>query len=123
MKTKINRNEYLDMVTASLPVLVDEETKQSFRLSAANVRLIYDTFVNCTKDVVYSGKDLSLTGFGSFTLKLHKGHPVQFENPDEANDGRVKVGDYVVLKFTASDVLMNDVRNAYRDGKLDISEK
>ena len=123
MKTKINRNEYLDMVTASLPVIVDEETKQSFRLSSANVRTIYDMFVKCTKDVVFSGKDLSLTGFGSFTLKTHKGHPVQFENPEEEKDSRGKVGDYVVLKFTASDVLMNDIRAAYKEGRLDISGK
>ena len=105
MRAKVNRNEFLDMVTQSLPCFTDEGVK----LSQADVRTVYDALVSKIKEIVVSGQDLSLTGFGSFTLKKHKGHPVQFEANEDSVD------DYVVLKFTASDVLMNSIRTAFKE--------
>lgn len=119
MKAKINRNEFLEMVADALPAFGDTsgDFEPAKKLSPEDVRKIYDVVVDLMKDVVCSGKDLSLTGFGSFTLKNHKGHPVQFEASGES------VEDYVVLKFTASDVLMNDIRNAHKKGSAKVSKK
>ena len=93
MKHKINKNEFLKSVA--------EKTNKP----VSEVRDIYDAIVDEIQVVVCAGQGLSLTGFGTFALKSHKGHPVQFEAKSD------KVQDYVVLKFTASDVLMSRIRN------------
>ncbi len=65
-------------------------------------------------DACEKGFAVSLTGFGIFCIKKHKGHPVQFE----ANNGIVS--DYPVFKFSASDVLNRSVREDYVNGKVKI---
>lgn len=92
MKQKVNRNDFLKRVA------------ESTGLSAATVKTVYDAMVDEIQSVVCSGKELSLTGFGVFVLKPHKGHPVQFDSSSD------KVHDYVVLKFAPSDVLMSKLR-------------
>lgn len=94
-RRKINKNEFLSAVA-----------KRS-GLSVSVVKAVYVAFVEEIKNVVCHGYDLSLTGFGSFVLKKHKGHPVQFEAKTDA------VKDYVVLKFAASDVIMTEIRRDY----------
>lgn len=98
VKRKVNKNEFLEEIAA----------KSNMPLS--DVRVIYDAIVDGVKNVVCNGQDLSLTGFGTFSLKKHKGHPVQFEAKSDT------VQDYVVLKFAASDVLMSKIRSAYAEG-------
>lgn len=98
MKHKVNKNEFLGEIT--------EKTG----LDANVVKTVYNAIVDEIRSVVCRGEDLSLTGFGSFSLKKHKGHPVQFEAKTE------KVKDYVVLKFAASDVLMSKIRHDYDHG-------
>ena len=56
-----------------------------------------------------NGYELSLTGFGVFVMKHHKGHPVQF------GKSKSKVSDYDVLKFSASDVLNRRLRNMVKN--------
>lgn len=97
MKSKVNKNEFL------------KEIARKTNKPVSEVRDIYDAIVDEIKTVVCSGQGLSLTGFGTFSLKEHKGHPVQFEAKSD------KVQDYVVLKFTASDVLMSRIRNDSSD--------
>lgn len=99
MKRKVNKNEFLEVIAAKN----DMEVK--------DVKTIYDAIVDEIKAIVCNGQDLSLTGFGTFSLKKHKGHPVQFEAESD------KVKDYVVLKFTASDVLMSRIRTAHLNGE------
>ncbi|MBO5435591.1 HU family DNA-binding protein [bacterium] len=103
-KQKINKNEFLDMIA------------KTNNMSVGHVRDVYDAIVDGVKNVVCKGQDLSLTGFGTFTLKKHKGHPVQFEAKSD------KVNDYVVLKFAASDVLMSRIRADYDEGTAISSE-
>lgn len=95
---KMNKNEFLSRIA------------KRNNLTLNDVKTVYDAIINELKIVVCSGQDLSLTGFGTFSLKKHKGHPVQFEAKSDV------VNDYVVLKFTASDVLMSHIRAAYADG-------
>jgi nucleoid DNA-binding protein len=103
MKKKINKNEFLESIA------------ERYEMPLSDVRKIYDAIVDELKAVVCSGQDLSLTGFGTFSLKKHKGHPVQFESKADT------VEDYVVLKFTASDVLITNIRDAYSQGNAKAS--
>lgn len=98
MKLKVNKNEFLESIS----------NKTNIPLNT--VKSVYNAIINEIRVVICSGKDLSLTGFGTFMLKKHKGHPVQFEAKSD------KVKDYVVLKFAASDVLMSHIRQDYKNG-------
>lgn len=104
MKHKVNKNEFLG------------EIAEKTGLESNVVKTVYNAFVDEIRSVVCQGKDLSLTGFGSFSLKKHKGHPVQFEAKTD------KVKDYVVLKFAASDVLMSNIRRDYDKGEVKPSD-
>jgi len=69
---------------------------------------LYETFMNTLIAEITSGKEVSLTGFGNFTLKYHKGHPIQFA------DDRKAVNGYLTLKFSASHTLNRRLRNDTR---------
>lgn len=97
-KQKLNKNEFLNMLAVK------------YNIPIADVHTVYDAFVNEIRESVCEGHDVSLTGFGTFTLKRHKGHPVQFEAKTDM------VRDYVVLKFAASDVLITRIRKDYESG-------
>ena len=94
MKNKVNKNDFLEMVAKANNMPVSE------------VRAIYESMVDTARDILCNKQDLSLTGFGTFSLQTHKGHPVQFK------EGIEKVDDYVVLKFAVSDVLMSHIRES-----------
>ena len=96
-KRKVNKNEFLSAVAKN----------SGFNVTV--VKAVYTAFIEEIKNVVCNGYDLSLTRFGSFVLKKHKGHPVQFEAKTDT------VKDYVVLKFAASDVLITDIRKNYEE--------
>jgi nucleoid DNA-binding protein len=85
MKNKVSKKQFLADVATRVGLPVETVTS------------VYDGMLEETHDIVDSGKSLSLTGFGSFYLQKHKGHPVQFDKHD-------KVPDYLVFKFSASDV-------------------
>ena len=97
MKKKINKNEFLENIAAK------------HNISVADARSAYDLIVDEIRCVICSGSDLSVTGFGTFSLQKHKGHPVQFKSK------RGTVDDYVVLKFAVSDVLMSKIRESRKD--------
>ncbi len=97
MKNKVNKNEFIDRVV------------KRTGMDATSVRNVYDVIVDEIVNVLCEDKGLSLTGFGMFSLKEHKGHPVQFEAKQD------KVDSYVVMRFTASDVLMQNIRKRMKD--------
>ncbi|PFG20718.1 HU family DNA-binding protein [Serinibacter salmoneus] len=66
-------------------------------LSARESAQAYEAFTAIIGDHLRSGTVVSMTGFGAFRLKPHRGHPAQFG----ASDGRVP--DYNVVTFKASD--------------------
>ena len=57
---------------------------------------IYDIFIDTLRDMILSGDEVVFQGFGSFCLKLHKGHKVWFARGDDSID------DYLTLKFQPS---------------------
>ena len=89
---KVNKNEFLKHAAVRA------------NMSVAEMKGAFRALMDEAVAVLCSGKDLSLTGFGTFGLKTHKGHPVRFN----AGDGKVR--DYVVMKFVPSDVLMSRIR-------------
>lgn len=93
---KVNKNEFLERIS------------KKNNIPLADVKRVYNAIIDEFKVVMCSGSELSLTGFGTFSMKKHRGHPVQFDSK--------AIDDYMVLKFTASDVLMTKIRDAYADG-------
>lgn len=63
---------------------------------------IYKAFVDSLIEEVLKGNEVMLTGFGRFSLKLHKGHPIKFTD--------TPMPDYLVLKFVASNTLSKNLR-------------
>lgn len=68
------------------------------------VSAVYHTMISEIEDIMRSNEKLCLTGFGTFSLQRHKGHPVQFETEEPV------VSDYVVFKFSASNVMNRKFR-------------
>lgn len=91
---KVNRAEFLARVSRRTDVRKDV------------VISVYNGFVDELVDVMQNGSQLLLTGFGSFYLQTHKGHPVQFSGGSET------VGDYDVLKFSPSNIVTKRVRTS-----------
>lgn len=103
-KNKISKKHFLAAVARDSGMSVENMTKA------------YDAIVDGIRDQLAAGNTVSLTGFGSFYLQKHKGHPVQFE-------GHAVIKDYIVMKFSASDVLNKRFREEYREGKIKMPEK
>lgn len=108
-RDKMNKDEFLQNVAARSAVNQEEVGK------------VYDAIISEIKDTVCSGRKLSLTRFGTFSLKEHKGHPVQYdfsktERPSENPDSESKaIADYVVFKFDVSAVFMNQIREQFNE--------
>lgn len=100
--TKVSRMTFLEQVA-----------KRS-GLSEEDVLKFYDAMIAEMKEMMCQGKRVTLTGFGSFFMAKHKGHPVQFNK-----DG---VDDYVVFKFSSSNVLNKKFREDYKNGLLKVAE-
>lgn len=92
-KDKMNRSEFLARVA--------KRTGYSRRI----VLEIYDAMVDEFVDVIQNKKQLLLTGFGTYFVQQHKGHPVQFSGGNDV------VEDYDVLKFSPSNILKQRVRS------------
>jgi nucleoid DNA-binding protein len=92
MKEKINKSQFLQSIS------------KSTGYSVRDLKTIFAAMEQEMVSVLVNGDELSLTGFGVFSIKQHKGHPVQFE----AKGKQVK--DYAVLKFTPSGVFMSRIR-------------
>lgn len=92
-KEKMNRSEFLARVA--------KRTGYSRRMIVEVYDAMVDEFVAAMRDK----KQLLLTGFGTYFVQQHKGHPVQFSGGNEM------VEDYDVLKFSPSNILKRRVRN------------
>lgn len=69
-------------------------------------------FEEAMVEAAMEGKTVCLTGFGKFYLQRHKGHPIQFAKDTP------KVTNYLVFKFSASNVLNATLRK--RDSEYPI---
>lgn len=94
---KINKSQFLKYVA------------ERGKLPHDDLLIAYNAIVDSIADLTANGYELSLTGFGTFSVKVHKGHPVQFTSKS------VNVNDYAVLKFSASDVLNKRLRKIHAE--------
>ena len=63
-----------------------------------NARFQYELLLDIIREHLLKGDDVILTGFGQFTVSIHRGHKTNF------HDGS-SVGDYKTLKFYPSNVI------------------
>ncbi|MGW0868926.1 HU family DNA-binding protein [Streptomyces sp. NPDC002740] len=79
---RVSKHEFISRVAtrSELPIRV--------------VNKVYESLLGELTGAVSCGETVVLTGFGRFYRQDHKGHKVRF--------GKSDVGDYVVLKFSAS---------------------
>ena len=73
-------------------------------LTVAEAYDVYDAFMKTLVDEILSGKDVIFTGFGTFTLKPHKGHKIRFSDKESIND-------YLTLKFAVSNAFNKQIKN------------
>lgn len=85
------------------------QVAQASGIDISTVTRVYTAMINEIQNIVCEGASLSLTGFGTFYLQKHKGHPVQFEGKSTS------VPDYWVFKFSASDVMNSRIRRIYAE--------
>lgn len=72
----------------------------------------YDAMIEELLDLIGHGNRVTLTGFGKFYPQEHKGHRVRFGEGD--GDGSGEIGDYTVLKFSATRAVNRSIEVAER---------
>lgn len=77
--------------------------------SQAVVNAVYKATVDELRILAIREGRLTLTGFGTFYVQTHKGHPVQFGKKSD------KIEDYAVFKFSASSVFNKSLRMRLSD--------
>lgn len=92
--------------------VIKSEILKNVRVSTGvrskDVKAVYEAIIEEIEKALVNGNDVMLYGFGSFILKKHKGQPVQFGAP-------VKLDDYYVLKFDASDIMMDQINENLKE--------
>lgn len=83
------------------PFIASLCTKKGYDVKEASE--IYELFMDTLIEEILDGNEVTLTGFGNFILKYHKGHKIQFSQ-------KTAIDDYLTLKFTASNILNNRLR-------------
>lgn len=71
-------------------------------------------FEEAMVEAAMEGKTVCLTGFGKFYLQRHKGHPIQFAKDTP------QVTNYLVFKFSASNVLNATLRKRDSEHPIEI---
>lgn len=80
----------------------------------AEIEEIYDCMEETAKEIVSSGHELFLIGFGSFFLARHKGHPVRYGADNAEFD------DYIVFKFSPSNVFVKALREKDKNEHISV---
>lgn len=102
-----NRRAFAEKVAASL----NKNPCRAHEYSISEIETVFGTMLEQLVNTVKEGKEQFFTGFGSFYLQKHKGHPVQFGSAE------TEISDYVTLKFSASNNLSTKLRDDFRAGK------
>lgn len=89
---KVNKEKFLSRVAKRAGI------------SKSVVRKVYYAMIAEIEWIAQNEDKLTLTGFGTFYVQRHKGHPVQFGTRS------TNVSDYLVFKFSASNVLNKRIR-------------
>lgn len=73
-----------------------KETSHESGVKLNVVRSVYNSLVSVLLQNLENGNRINMTGFGSFYVQKHKGHPVQF------NKKKSSISDYNVVKFSVA---------------------
>lgn len=79
---------------------IEESEKDT--LTAAD---IYDLFMDTLEGELLNGNNVTLTGFGNFELREHRGHMVRFSD-------RTKIENYLTVRFYPSNVFNKKLRKS-----------
>lgn len=102
MKQKVNKTDFLQIIS--------DKTNMSLN----DVEKVYEAIIGEIQRITLTGKDVSLTGFGTFSIRQHKGHPVQTDFNKSHGDGRTRsIPDYIVFRFSSSSALTARLRKQY----------
>lgn len=104
---RITKKEFLAQVANDIDInglIQDAMDRNTMNVDLDITTKIYETIRSHILDNVKSGAVVSLAGFGAFYLQKHKGHPVRFKKDNHS------VPDYMVLKFSPSDVVNREIR-------------
>lgn len=99
---KVNKEEFIVLAAKKCDMSIADMTKA------------FDMFQEVIEEQAAAGKVISLTGLGKFYVQRHKGHPVQFGVPQD------KVSNYVVFKYSASNVFNEKLRKIDRERGIDV---
>lgn len=89
-----------------------EATAQETDLSVSKVKEVVDTFLRSIEIGLKNDKIITISGFGTFKVDMHKGHPIQFKGGQKEY-----IEDYLVLKFNVSKVFKDGLRSEYKCSK------
>ena len=88
-----------------------KNVRKTTGMKPKDVNIVYEAIISEIEKALIEGNDVMLYKFGSFVLKKHKGQPVQF--------GASRLEDYYVLKFDASDAVMDQInKNLKKNGTV-----
>ncbi len=79
-----------------------------------DVQQVYEAMIEEIIELTTKGYNVTFTGFGRFYTQPHKGHRVQFADPD----GDTEVPDYMTLKFSATSAINKQIKDAVGDEKV-----
>lgn len=91
---KINKGEFVSIAA------------KSAGLSVKDMNAALNAILVSIPELAKEGAEISFSNFGTFSVKSHKGHPVNFESKRENIDS------YAVFKFSASTALNKRLRDA-----------
>lgn len=109
-----NKKIFAEKVAAAMNASAEYKDRN---YTAGEIEMIINTMQEQLIETIKEGKEQFFTGFGSFYLQKHKGHPVQFNSSDS------EISNYVTLKFSASNNLNAKLREEFRAGKAVACEK
>lgn len=95
--TKVTKKPFIAKIASKKGCDIKEATK------------IYQLFIDTLIEELMTGNEVVLTGFGSFSTKIHRGHEVIF-------GGNKHMDDYIILKFKVAHTFKERLRNP--DSKL-----
>ena len=111
---KVSHDE-AEQLALSVEKYVNEQLEDKIVAYPEDVsHVVFNSMMEEAGDIICSGQNISIHGFGTFYLAMHAGHPVRFKSDKH------QMKEYVVLKFKASDTFVKRVRELYERGELPV---
>lgn len=93
-ENKINKSDLVDIIS------------EKENMSKKQVKNVIDIFLSLIEDNLHERNSVTLSGFGTFKIDMHEGHPVQFKSGK-----KMFIEAYPVLKFNVSKILKDRLKS------------